>query len=456
MISLRRRLFVMLLAATSTIWLTAVIWIFAVSRGELEHVLDTRLREAASMVHSLVGSGNMTDAAGAVPFPDGGYERQLSCQIWSLDGRLLARSSGAPDQNLSDRAEGFSDRMVDGERWRVYTVNDPEKGVRVAVGDRIGLRDRLVRDLVTGLLAPAALIVPLLGLLIWLGLGRGLAPLKAVAGDIEARDGEDMRPVETESAPTEVRPLLVALNGLFGKVEAARLHEREITAFAAHELRTPLAGLKTQAQIALAAKDTDVREAALGQILVSVNRTSRLVRQLLALSRLDAGAEPQATESIDAGAVLREIIHRHPAPPGVTVSLDASLDGLRIMADPDSLDLVLRNLHENAIEHMGPQGEIRWRALPAGAGLSIEDNGPGIPAEEMPHVTQRFYRGRHRSAAGTGLGLTIATMAAGRIGARLNLANREQGGLLVRIEWTRTGPERLCRSPASENQGDRP
>jgi two-component system sensor histidine kinase QseC len=138
--------------------------------------------------------------SGASPEP-ASYERQLSCQIWSLDDRLVARSSGAPDARLTDHGAGFSERMVDGDSWRVYTIEDANKGVRVMVGDRLGLRDRLVTDLIKGLLAPALLIIPLLGILIWVSLGRGLRPLHAMAHDLQSRGGDDMNPIDARNAP---------------------------------------------------------------------------------------------------------------------------------------------------------------------------------------------------------------------------------------------------------------
>lgn len=435
MSSLRRRLFLILLAATGAIWLCAVGWIYSSSRSELERVLDARLQEAARMVHSLVADGNIATAARAPAFSETGYERQLSCQIWSLGGQLVARSSGAPEEALAGPAEGFSQREVNGEDWRVYTILDSDKGVRVMVGDRVGLRDRLVWDLMAGLLGPVVLIVPLLGLLIWVSLGRGLRPLEAVAREIAARDGEDMSPVSPADAPAEVRPLLEALNGLFGKVEAARLHEREVTAFAAHELRTPLAGLKTQAQIALSAGEGATREGALRQILVSVDRAARLVRQLLALAKLEANPPHSAGDSVDAGALLREIAQQAPTPSGVDVSVDGALDGLALRGGREALHLVLRNLHENAVEHMGGAGHIAWRRTERG--VCVEDEGPGIPPEDLPRVMERFYRGRHRSSSGSGLGLTIACLAAERAGARLSLENRtDRAGLRAEVIWT--------------------
>jgi two-component system sensor histidine kinase QseC len=436
MTSLRRRLFSLLVIATGIIWLSAVLWIFLVSRSELEHALDTRLQEAAKMVHSLVANGNLTAASSNAPFQEATYERQLSCQIWSLDGRLVARSGDAPNQNMAQDTDGFSNRSVGGELWRVFTIVDMDKGMRVAVGDRIGMRDRLVRDLIAGLLAPAILILPLLGLLIWLSLGRGLVPLNAVAKDIAARDGNDMQPILSSRAPLEVRPLLDALNSLLIKVETAQRHEKEITAFAAHELRTPLAGLKTQAQIALTADDPEIRTGALRQILISVDRASRLVRQLLTLTRLESDAEPLSLAKINVGHVVRDVIRRQSVSAGQEVTIAPALDTMLIETERDSLDLIIRNLHENAVEHTDGGSHICWKALEDGRGLVIEDDGSGIPENELSLVTRRFYRGTRKSTNGTGLGLTIAEMAARRLGAELKLKNLPGGrGLSAEIIW---------------------
>ncbi len=438
MTSLRRRLFLLLISATAAIWICAVGWIYFANRAELEHVLDTRLQEAARMVHSMVASSNLeTGHAAAAMAADFTYSRQLSCQVWSLSGRLLARSGGAPEGSLAEEAEGFSDRLINGEAWRVYTVVDPVHGVRVAVGDRIGLRTRLVRDLIVGLVGPALLTVPLLGLLIWVSLGRGLAPLRRIAGEIAARNGDDVSPVAGKDAPDEVRPLVEALNGLFAKVETARRHEKEMTAFAAHELRTPLAGLKTQAQVALAAKEEQVRDGALRQIIASVDRASRLVRQLLALARLEALPEVEHDgRELNLGSLVREVAASLSLRREIAVQVDGSLDGLTVRMDRDSLYLVIRNLHENAVEHVSPPGHVAWSALPHGAGVVIEDDGPGIPEDELAEVTRRFFRGRFRSGAGSGLGLAIADLAARRLGAQLAFSNRADApGLRVEVRF---------------------
>ncbi|MEN3236743.1 sensor histidine kinase N-terminal domain-containing protein [Methylobacterium ajmalii] len=433
--SLRVRLFTILLLATGLIWLSAVAWIYLGSKREVEQVLDNRLQEAARMVGSLVGAIGGTGPNGApstIPEPMP-YERQLSCQIWSLDGRMVARSTGAPERRLTDAPAGFSQREVDGETWRVFTVEDTGKGVRVMVGDRLGLRERLVTDLIMGLVAPALLVVPLLGMLLWASLGRGLRPLRLMARDLAGRDADDMSAIDASRAPAEVRPLADALNGLFLKVESARRHEREVTAFAAHELRTPLAGLKIQAQVAMAATDPDVAKAALRQILVAVDRTTRLVRQLLDAARLDAAGETLSLAEVDVGSLVTETVEGMRTPPGIRTQIDPGLRGYILRADPEGLRLAVRNLHENAVQHM-ETGTVAWIARPEVGGIVVRDEGPGIPEDELPDVTTRFFRGRHKSATGSGLGLAIAEMASRRSGLSLRLRNRtDRPGLEAEI-----------------------
>lgn len=442
--SLRVRLFATLIAATGALWLIAAAWIYVGARQEVEHVLDTRLQEAARMVASLVASGDMParpkagESATSIPGL-GGYERQLSCQIWSFDDRLVARSSGAPDEKLSDGGTGFSERVVNGEPWRVYAVEDEAKGIRVLVGDRLGLREKLVADLIKGLLWPAALILPLLGFLIWASVGQGLTPLRRIARELGGRDAEDMRPVDVGAMPSEIKPLTTAINGLLDKVERARRHEREVTAFAAHELRTPLAGLKTQAQIAAAAKEPGIRDRALGQILAAVDRTSRLVTQLLALARLDAEAPASTSETAPLGTIIQEALELARAAGPARVTFAPDIHRVAVRAPREPLLLMLRNLLENALEHSPPGGVVT--CCVGGHSIEILDEGPGAPEADLPRLTQRFFRGSTKVALGegAGLGLAIAAAAAEQCGATLSFENRkDETGLVARIAFGRT------------------
>jgi two-component system sensor histidine kinase QseC len=453
--SIRTRLFIILVAATGLIWLFATAWIYLDTRRQLEHVLDTRLMESARMVGSLVTSGEISlraradQPAASIPLPDAahaGYERQLSCQIWSFDGRLIGRSSGAPQAELSNETSGFSEREVGGEPWRVYAFTDRDQGIRVLVGDRLGLRDRLVADLVRGLLLPAIVVVPLLAFLIWASVGRGLRPLRRLTQGLKARGPDDLSPISLGDPPSEVRPVVEALNGLFGKVVAAREHERSFTAFAAHELRTPLAGLRTQVQVALAAKDPETREGALKQTLVAVDRTSRLVRQLLAMSALDAAAEDGEAQDIVIGPAIEEVMASLGAgKTGIQVTIDPVLYQASIRMNRELFQLAVRNLHENALQHSPEGGHIRW--LLDGTAhppvITVEDEGPGIPEDEIGLVTDRFFRGRNRSAVGSGLGLAIVEAALERAKATFVLRNRrDRSGLRAGFRLAVAAPQK--------------
>lgn len=446
--SLRTRLFAILLITTGLLWLSATVWIFLSTRAEVERVLDARLMEAARMVNSLIVSQDMMPEGGdkdrpvqsamKIPVLDHPhYDRQLSCQIWSLDGTLIGKSDSAPDATLAAHATGFSETVINGETWRVFAVENAGLGVRVLVGDNLRIRDRLVNDLVKGLLFPALLIIPLLAVLIWLSVGRGLAPLRKLAGDLERREASDLHAIEDIGTTREISPVLKSLNGLFARVAGAREREQNFIAFAAHELRTPLAGLKTQAQVALASDDGATREKALGQIVAGVDRTGKLVRQLLDIASVEASesaARPGGAFNVgEVLAMLRTELAGQAH--GVEVAINERLFGLTIAMDVDLFRLAARNLLENALHH-SPPGTTVTCASETQAGrlvIAIDDAGPGIPEEEMAHVTERFFRGRFKTAIGSGLGLSIVERALDRAGAELQLRNRPGGGLSARI-----------------------
>ena len=291
--SIRSRLLTILIVSTGLVWLFVVAWIYVSTQAEVERVLDARLTEAARMVNSLLAERRIELALavdGDLPatefqIEEPSYERQLSCQIWSLDGRLVGRSEHAPDGRLTEVGSGFSESVVDGETWRVYAIENPALGVRVMVGDSMAVRDRLVGDVVKGLAIPAVLILPFLAAAIWESVRRGMSPLNRMAESLSSRAATDLRPLADDNLPEEIAPAVHALNGLFRRMEDVRERERSFTAFAAHELKTPLAGLKTQAQVALASQDGDVHENALRQIAAGVDRTSRPSKRLTELLR---------------------------------------------------------------------------------------------------------------------------------------------------------------------------
>ena len=445
--SLRARLFLLLISATIAVWSAAAVWTFFSTRADVQRVLDRRLVEAAGMVASLV-----QNSGGGMPRPSppsapgrpaaAGYSRQLSCQIWTLDWRLVGRSASAPLDPLARGRPGFSERTIGGEPWRVYTLIEPKSGLRILVGDNLRVRRNLVSDVLTGLLLPALVGLMALGVLIWSAIGRGLVSVRSVARELAGRAADETGPLRASCPDQEIRPLIDALNGLFARLEMLRANERHFIASAAHELQTPLAGLKAHAQIALAAPDALVRERSLRSIQASVDRTSRLVQQLLDLSREEAEGSGRSCRwsrldrALD--AVADEFVHMLDRQQ-VRLRIEPALRSAELCIDEDGLLLALRNLVRNAVEHSPSGGTVTVAMARAGeqVDLVISDEGPGIPEAEHDHIRKRFVRGTRAKGAGSGLGLSIVELVLERVGATFELENRVPAGLSARVRLPR-------------------
>ncbi len=439
MTSIRIRLIAILLMTTGAVWCCAVFWTYLSTQHQLERVLDARLTEAARMVSSLITDHHIEVAAAvdAVAASDArpefaaaqtGYNRQLSCQIWSLQGQLISRSESAPAVSLAGHAKGYEDTVINGERWRVYAVVNPALGVRVLVGDSLDMRGKLVGDVIKGQLIPALAIIPVLAALIWFSVDRGLAPLSRVAGTLSGRSADALQPVEESGAPREVRPLLNSLNALFQRVSAAREREKTFIAYAAHELKTPLAGLKTQAQVALKSDDDAIRNAALRHISTSVDRTGRLVRQLIDMAAVDSADASRMAGKASIPDVLTDVrADLDSLRTARTVTIKAHVEVARepVVYDRMLLALALKNILENAILYAPAGSDVAVSVRREGNELHIEvaDPGPGMTPEEAEHLMGRFNRGRH-DGKGTGLGLAIVDMAVRKLNGRLSLEKR--------------------------------
>lgn len=411
--SLRWRLFLLVAAATVLVWSLAAGWTVLSARADVERVLDRRLQEAAVMVASLGFADRPTEAvlADPSPLPIPTYERQLSCQVWSLSGRLLGLSESAPAQALSSGKPGFSEPVIDGTAWRVYTYVDPESGVRVMVGDTQVMRRRLIANLLKGLIIPAMAGLAALAALLWIGLGSGLAPVRRIAFAIAAREPDDQRPLDVDDVPQELLPLTQEIDELFARIARLREGEKRFLASAAHEMQTPLAGLRMHADLALRAPDEETRQRALERIRQSVDRTARLVRQLLDLSRQESGRAPQPANSLLGPAVdivseeLAHLLERR----GITLDLSEEARELAVPIDQEALILALRNLIENAALH-GPENS-RVTIGRDGGGFFVADEGSGIAPEDVEAMLEPFARGNDTGLPGSGLGLAIAASA---------------------------------------------
>jgi two-component system sensor histidine kinase QseC len=436
--SIKRRLLVVLLATILLAWIATLLLSYRDARHELDELLDAHLAQSASLLIAQVGH-EVDDIDTEHAPPVHRYSRKVAFQIWEKGQRLLLHSASAPNVPLSPQHDGFSDNDIAGEHWRVFSVWDERRHFLVQVGERREARNELVLTIAKHLLQPLLITLPLLGLLIWFGVARGLRPLQALVGQVVARRPDNLAPLEAVAAPVEVGPLVEGLNQLFARVRVSLENERRFTADASHELRTPLAAIKTQAQVARAATAEAERRHALDNVLVGCDRAAHLVEQLLTLARLEPeSASLKQPERCDLHALAVAAVAAL-APAAVDKDIDLQLaeaDAVHVPGETALLAILLRNLIDNAIRYSPRHSMVRVRVARSGDGaeLTVIDQGPGIPAESRALVWERFYRVLGTGEAGSGLGLSIAKRIADLHGATIALSEGDAGrGLCVSV-----------------------
>jgi len=288
-----------------------------------------------------------------------------------------------------------------------------QEPILVQVAETLNKRHILANEILVGMLLPELLLIVLVGLLVWFGVERGLRPLSALQKEISSRSHRDLSPLPEHNAPEEVHALVRAMNDLLGRLSEALLSQQRFITDAAHQLRTPLAGLKTQTELALRQDaPTEVRHTLL-QLNTATGQTTHLVNQLLSLARAEPGStRAQALQTIDLNELARETTAEW-VPQALTRKLDLGFDAAPhiplIEGDALLVKEMLRNLLDNAIRYTQPGGQVTVRVAVENSKvlLSVEDNGPGIPAVERERVFERFYRLLGTGAEGCGLGLAI-------------------------------------------------
>jgi two-component system sensor histidine kinase QseC len=296
-------------------------------------------------------------------------------------------------------------------------------------------REEIVEALGDSLVWPLAAALPALALAIWLGVGSGLRPLRELRGQLARRDAADLSPLDDARAPAEIAPLVAELNRLFARIGETLQRERRLTADAAHELRTPLAVLSTQAQVARRAGSEAARDEALDALVAGAERAARLIEQMLTLARLESGQPQGAMQRVELRSLARDALAEL-APRALAKRLDIALeDGpeVAIEGHPGLLGVLLRNLIDNAVRYTPPGGSVRV-ALRTPAELEVRDSGPGVPAAELPRLGQRFHR-LAQDEAGSGLGLSIVLRIAELHGADVRFAPGPDRGLAVRVRF---------------------
>jgi two-component system sensor histidine kinase QseC len=447
--SLRRRLLALLSGTVLLAWAATAIFSYFDARHEIGEMLDAHLAQSAGLIAAQLEHEIDGGKGTAVPRRYG-QERKIAFQVWDGNNALRLHSVSAPQTRLSASEEGFADAVIEGKRWRIFSRRDESGRFLVQVGERYELRDELAESVAGHLMHPLAIALPALALLIWLAVGAGLAPLARLAGEVGRRAPDNLAPLEESRAPREVRPLLGALNDLFARLRASLEQERRFTADAAHELRTPLAAVKTQAQVALAAADAKERAHALAQVVTGADRAAHLVEQLLALARLDPQTALAQAQGVSLRALAAECVAAlapAAAQKGIEVGLVAA-DAGQVFGDSTLLAVLLRNLVDNAVRYSASGGEVEVRVASDDGSvlLSVTDSGPGIPAAEHSRVFERFYRVLGSGAEGSGLGLSIVRRIADLHRASIALADGPGGrGLVASVRF----PAGQAASPAA-------
>lgn len=440
--SIRRQLLISLIAALLAGFGLAGWLTFRQAKAEANELFDFQLQQTAAALPS----EPFSSAFGAGD-PDGGG---VVIQIWSREGAQLYYSH--PRAPLAPHARlGFSTEHTSSGDWRVYSAVVGDNVVQLA--QPLSVRSRLAAEVALRTLWPSLMLLPLLGIAVWLIIGHGLKPLRRVALALDTRQPNALEPLPDQRLPKEVRPLVRALNGLLERLAHALDTQRAFVADAAHELRTPLAALHIQLQLLERAHDDAARQDATADLKHGVERATRLVEQLLALARAEpASAGACVFAPVSLRALVEDSVRAHAALAaqrgvdlGVERAADATVDG-----DADALRMMIGNLVDNAVKYTPRAGRVDVSVDASEVGrprIEITDTGPGIPVQERVRVFDRFYRmpahddQAQADVSGSGLGLAIVRGIAQQHGAQLQFDDGPSArGLRVTVTFSGTPP----------------
>ena len=437
--SIHRRLLAWILGALAVgaaLLIAGSWWVLA---HEMDEVFEDNLKQVALAVATYQGGLEQPVAprlAQQLPRTFEEYGQfEFVTVIWSLDGRLLHSSDASVHLPFLSRS-GLTRVTADGEPWHLYTIVLQDRIVQAA--QRASERSVLADESISVLLAPTAVLLGVIAVLLALALGRGLAPLSAAASAVAARSAEALHPIDLGPHPRELHPLVAAVNELMARLGTALSAQRQFVADAAHELRTPIAALRLQLQLLERAGEGEPRERAMAELAQGIDRAQHLVGQLLQLSRLGPEAPPPALRPVALGALVRSCVARFSAraeAQGIDIGAEVAGEPI-VQGDPDRLTTLLDNLVDNALRHTPAGGRVDVGARNGGAPcLQVADSGPGIPEAERARVFDRFYRGPGQVGVGSGLGLAIVKAVSDAHGAQVELGESPAGGLRVTVRF---------------------
>ena len=429
--SIRRTLLLWLYAGLSLGIAAAAAVLYFQARAETNRILDFQMQQLA---WSLPGQpfAPITPERRTLPaLPEGA----ILIQIWDRNGVRIYYSHER--MILSPLLPlGFSDVETPDGPWRVFGL--ARSGVLVQVAQPLAARGQLAADTALWTVAPLFLLFPFLGILIWLTVSAGLAPVQRVAREVQSRDAATLAPIESADLPDEIKPLAGALNDLLARLRQSIGAQRAFIADAAHELRTPLTALQLQIQLAERAQTPAERAQAFGELKQGYMRAMNMVQQLLTLARQEPDAAEMRREPVALRALAQQAVADHAAlaeERGIDLGIAEAAE-VSVAGDPDALRILLGNLVSNALRYTPRGGRVDVHVVKDGHDtvLAVQDTGPGIPEQDLARVFDRFYRVPGTAEVGSGLGLAIAKQIAEAHGALLTLGNTHPG-LRAELRW---------------------
>lgn len=443
-LSLKLRLTLLFLALSLTAWFAASLVAWQQTRDTLDKLFDTqqmlfakrlltmdldeiRAPERMREVPKKAKHGRLDDDA-------------LAFAIYTPDGRMVLNDGeNGRDIPYHYRRDGFDNGQLndDNDEWRFLWLTAPDGKYRVVVAQEHEYRQEMALDVVRSQFTPWLVALPIMLLVLIVLLSRELRPLKKLSQTLRARTPDATDRLATQGVPIEVRPVVDALNQLFARTQAMMARERRFTSDAAHELRSPLTALKVQTEVAqLSLDDPQAQAKALTQLHAGIDRASRLVEQLLTLSRLDSLESLDDVEPLNMADLLQSVVmdSYHPAQQaGIEIRLNILDPQVTRTGQQLLLSLLVRNLLDNAVRY-SPRGSRVEVTLDTHS-VIVRDNGPGIAPDALTRIGERFYRPPGQDQTGSGLGLSIVKRIAALHRMTVTLGNGQHGGFEARISW---------------------
>ena len=436
--SLQQRLLVRTLSAVLVVWLASAAFVWYEAQHEVDELLDAHLAQSAAL---LVVQQNATpsDHEILLDAPLHKYAQHVAYQVFEND-RLVMHSPNVGHRSMAQHTQGFETIIrEDGQAWRVFAATARNFVVQIFVAERIESRGDILRAVLLGFLPPLTVALPLFLIGLWWNVRSGLQPLQRLRRVLLTRDTRALAPVSLPDAPQEVQPLLAALNDLLQRLAQRMETERQFTGDAAHELRTPIAAARAQAQVALTADDNSaIRHQALRDTVAGCDRASRVVDQLLTLARVerpdDLLAEPflldQMVQQVMADLTPEALRHQQ-------ILELISPENLHVNGQSTLWQILLRNLIDNALRYSPDGATVRIQICSQDnkqIELTIEDSGPGMSPEYCARLGERFFRILGTSATGSGLGWSIVRHIAKLQQIEVQVErSADLGGLMVRL-----------------------